>query len=148
MLSIIMDNEPDPSLHHRRKLLLVAIALTTLYTQLATIMSLPAQNPVEGKAYWTEEDTTRLVQYLWEHRSECGDGGNFKNATLNAAAEHLEPHTTVGARKTAKHLRSKWQTVGTANNSSLVVAYTSIAAQSHLSSYCHLQRHHVWDPLG
>jgi len=148
MLSIIMDNEPDPFLHQRRKLLLVAIALTTLYTQLATIMSLPAQNPVEGKAHWSDEETTRLVQYLWEHRSKCGDGGNFKNVTINAAAEHLASHPTLGAPKTAKQLKTKWQTVGTANNSSLVVTYTSIAAQNHLSSYYHIQRHHIWDPLG
>jgi hypothetical protein len=114
MLSIIMDNEPDPSLHHRRKLLLVAITLTTLYTQLATIMSLPAQTPVDVKAQWGDEETTQLVQYLWEHRSECGDGGNFKNVTLNGALEHLASHpSTVGPRKTVKQLKTKWGAVGT-----------------------------------
>jgi hypothetical protein len=148
MLSIIMNNEPDPFLHQRRKLLVVAIALTSLYTQIATIMSLPAQNPAEAKAYWTDDETTRLVQYLWEHRAECGDGGNFKNVTFNTAAEHLASHPTLGAPKTAKQLKTKWQAVGTTNDASLVVAYTSIAAQDHLSSYYHIQRHYIWYPLG
>jgi len=56
-----MNNEPDLFLHQQQKFLVVAIALTSLYTQIATIMSLPAQNPAEAKVYWTDNETTRLV---------------------------------------------------------------------------------------
>ena len=53
--SIIMENKPDPTLYQHRKLLLVVIALTALYTQLAIIMSLPARPPRKRKAHWSRD---------------------------------------------------------------------------------------------
>ena len=106
------------------------------------------------KTLWKERHIgLRRIQHGWSSIFGNIDRSAVTEATSRMwhsrlQQKHLEPHTTMGAHKTAKHLRSKWQTVGTANNSSLVVAYTSIAAQSHLSSYYHLQRHHIWDPLG
>jgi hypothetical protein len=73
--SIIMENDPDPTLYQHRKLLLVAIALTALYTQLAIVMSLPAKPPRKREAQWSDQEMTQLIQYLHEHRSEGGDGG-------------------------------------------------------------------------
>ena len=114
--SIIMENDPDPTLYQRRKLLLVEIALTALYTQLAIVMSLPAKPPRKRKAQWSDQETTQLIQYLHQHRSEGGDGGAFKGPTLNAAALHLASLRTPDASgdpKTAKQVKNKWDGVGT-----------------------------------
>jgi hypothetical protein len=119
-----MENEPDPTLYQRQKLVLVAIALTALYTQLAVIMSLPANTPKERKAHWDDQETIQLIQYLHEHRSEGGDGGGFKSPTLNAAARHLASLRTPGASgdpKTAKQVKTKWDGVSTPNNSGLLL---------------------------
>ena len=51
--SIIMENDADPTLYQHRKLLLVVIAMTALYTQLAIIMSLPAKPPRERNVHWS-----------------------------------------------------------------------------------------------
>ena len=79
-------------------------------------MSLPANPPKERKAHWSDQEMTQLIQYLHEHRSEGGDGGNFKNLTLNAAAWHLASLCTPDASgdpKTAKQVKNKLDGVGT-----------------------------------
>ena len=111
-----MEKDPDPTLYQRRKLLLVAIALTALYTQLAIVMSLPAKPPRERKVHWSDQEMTHLIQYLHEHRSEGGDGGAFKIPKLNAAVQHFASlHTpdASGDPKTAKQVKNKWDGVGT-----------------------------------
>jgi hypothetical protein len=108
-----MDPEPDleePNLffYQRRKLLTAAIALTVLCTQIATIMALPID---KERAMWNETETKEFLQYLLDHQAEGGDGGNFKAATLNAAARHIASHRTSGPVKVGKHARTKWDGV-------------------------------------
>ena len=117
---IIMENKPDPTLYQHQKLLLVVIALTALYTQLAIVMSLPAKPPRERKAHLSDQEMIQLIQFLHKHKSEGGDRSSFKSPTLNAAARHLASLHTADASgdpKTAKQVKNKWDSVGTLNNS-------------------------------
>ena len=113
-------------------------------------MSLPANSTEEVRLKWSEDETTQLVEYLWEHRSEGGDGGNFKNPTINAAVQHLislRAPGALGSPRNAKQVKTKWQGVS-ATDLALVIAHISIVAQNHLSSYHFVQRYHIRDPLG
>jgi hypothetical protein len=110
--SSMEEPEPDPFFYHQRKVLITAIALTALCTQLTTIMALPSASvEKEPKAKWNDTETTELVQYLWEHRAQGGDGGTFKPATFKAAAEHIAPYHTLGPVKTTKSVQIKWNGV-------------------------------------
>ena len=59
-------------------------------------------------AHWTLSDEKLLVNFLHEHRSASGDGGNFKMASFQAAAAILEAARTTGGPKTAKTCQNKW----------------------------------------
>jgi hypothetical protein len=60
-----------------------------------------------GKAIWTDIETAELVNFLYENRSE-GEGGNFKQATYNTAAQHISQHLSQGPAKTAQMCKTKW----------------------------------------
>ena len=119
------DQEPDPASHHQRSVLISALALTAICTQLTTIMSVQhaTSGSVEEKAKvarWNDTEITKLVEYLWEHRAEGGDGGTFKPPTFNAAARHIAEYRTSGAVKTAKHLKTKWSSVSCSCSDSFI----------------------------
>ncbi|KAF8877642.1 hypothetical protein BD779DRAFT_1389539, partial [Infundibulicybe gibba] len=59
-------------------------------------------------AHWTQDDETRLIAYLLEHKSEAGDGFSFKNTTWNGASTELNKHITKGGFKTAMSCKNKW----------------------------------------
>ncbi|KAF8060959.1 hypothetical protein FPV67DRAFT_1631942 [Lyophyllum atratum] len=63
------------------------------------------------KAAWTHADTTHFLEYLIEHKSEAGDGGNFKVATWRACAAHLNETLTKGAQKTYLSCKGKYRTL-------------------------------------
>ena len=52
-----------------------------------------------------------MMEYLWDHTSQGGDGGNFKDSTYQAAATHIAPHHKSGLAKTAKHVKGKYKMV-------------------------------------
>jgi hypothetical protein len=101
-LSVIMDAR------QLRRRWAGALAITTLCVQFTTFIM--AQPPKE-KANWNEQEVTALINYLYEHRAEAGDGGSFKNTTFNAAAAHIGPFLTQGPPKTAKRCKTKWMAV-------------------------------------
>jgi hypothetical protein len=51
---------------------------------------------------WSEQEVTEPVNYLYEHRSEAGDGENFKAGTFKTATNHITPYLLQGPPKTAK----------------------------------------------
>ncbi|KAG6836266.1 hypothetical protein H0H93_009626 [Arthromyces matolae] len=53
------------------------------------------------QASWTDADEENLMAYLVEHKSEGGDGGNFKKPTWVKAAAHANQTITKGAAKTS-----------------------------------------------
>ena len=82
--------------------------MTVLCTQRTTIMALPTD---KERAMWNETETKEFLQYLLDHRSEGGDGGNFQTATLNATMRHIASHQMTGPVKVEKHGRMKWDGV-------------------------------------
>ena len=88
---------------------------------------------------------TQLVEYLWEHRSEGGDRGAFKNPIINAAVQHLISLHAPGALRSprnAKQVKTKWQGVSV-TDLALVITHICIVAQNHLLSYHYIQRYHI-----
>jgi hypothetical protein len=81
------------------------------------IMSQDMQS-VSLKARWTNPEVNALVDFLVEHHSEGGDGGNFKNVTFQAVVAHLRPLLEGGKPKDVKSIKYKWAQV------SLLVCYT------------------------
>ncbi|CAA7262417.1 unnamed protein product [Cyclocybe aegerita] len=45
-----------------------------------------AQNQHDAPAYWTKEDETRLLNFLFDHLASGGDGANFKKTTFQLAS--------------------------------------------------------------
>lgn len=93
----------------RQHLLNFAITSASLGAHFVSLLvAKMSQAQDEGKANWNDAETLALVNYLWEHRAEAGDGGTFKDATFNAAAAHIAREWTTGAVKTAKRCKTKW----------------------------------------
>ena len=74
-------------------------------------MSLPGRTNDKEKAQWNGTEINALINYLYVHRSEVGDGGNFKIVTFNATAIYIGPHLTQGPTKTGKMCKTKWLSV-------------------------------------
>ncbi|KIM72681.1 hypothetical protein PILCRDRAFT_15911 [Piloderma croceum F 1598] len=56
----------------------------------------------QEKANWNDPETAAFIEYLWEHRSEGGNGGTFKDVTMRAAAEHIADKHDLGPIKLLK----------------------------------------------
>ena len=63
------------------------------------------------KAVWSREETTALVDYLYEHRLQADTRGNFRSETFAAAAEAISPLLEDGPEKTEKMCQTKWTRV-------------------------------------
>ena len=93
-----------------------AAAVVALCAQYATLVALEEEQEEEQKALnlkavWSREETTALIDYLYEHRSQVGSGGNFKAATFDAAAEAISPLLKDGPTKTGRMCKTKWSSV-------------------------------------
>jgi hypothetical protein len=104
-----MDPKYLPQLARKRRVWATALTLTTICAQVAT--ALMATAPPSDKAQWNEDETSALVDFLLEHKSEIGDAGMYKMGTFNAAAGNIAAHHTLGPRKTGKMCKTKWRTV-------------------------------------
>lgn len=79
----------------------------------------PAEAPTTSSGCWTEGDTSQLIKFLTAHRSEAGDGMNFKVSVFQAAAAHfLEPPEGVlkegwvpGPARDSRACKNKWAAV-------------------------------------
>jgi hypothetical protein len=68
------------------------------------------------RARWTTEDETELLNFLIEHKSEAGDGLNFKKPTWTAAATHVNEIASSrgnsrGALKSSESCKAKYRAV-------------------------------------
>jgi len=59
-------------------------------------------------AQWSLADEDALLDYLWDHRAEAGEGMSFKGPTLTAAATKVQVTTMRGGPKTAASCKNKW----------------------------------------
>jgi hypothetical protein len=106
------DMEGYRSLFQRRKLINSGASLTALGAQFVTSF-LMATSLHQEKASWNENETQALVDFLWEHRAESGDGGTFKDVVFNAIAGNITHLLTSGPVKTAKQCKTKYNSVST-----------------------------------
>ena len=62
-----------------------------------------------NSAFWSNEDKRILVEYLFDHRSAIGEGGNWTKTTLSGAAAHLTSVVTPekGGPKTLSAVRTQ-----------------------------------------
>ncbi|KIK23355.1 hypothetical protein PISMIDRAFT_100578 [Pisolithus microcarpus 441] len=60
------------------------------------------------KAQWCDEEVKPLVKFLYDHRAEVGDNGNFKSSTYHAATKHIAPLLKDGPPKTSAAVKNKW----------------------------------------
>ena len=98
----------------RRKVVLAACLVALAAVQATALVALEDQEAQEAqaaKAVWSAEETTALIDYLYEHRPQAGKGGTFKTATFTAAAEAISPLLKYGPEKTGKICRRKWSSV-------------------------------------
>jgi hypothetical protein len=102
-------DKTSPQFRHRQHLVNTALSLAVVYTQF--IVLLMATSAQQEKANWNDAETAGLVEYLWEHRSEGGDGGTFKDVTMRAAAEYIADKHTIGPIKLLKHCKTKYSSV-------------------------------------
>ena len=94
---------------HRRRQWAGAITIVTLCVQYSVLlMAIPED---KEKAHWNELEVSALVDYFYQHRSEVGEGGNFRAKTYNGAAEHIASHLSQGPKKTARTCKMKWVSV-------------------------------------
>jgi hypothetical protein len=66
-----------------------------------------SQSQKKEKALWSTKEITALVDYLYEHCFEVGDGGNFKSTSFNSAAEAIVPYWELGLGKSGAQCRMK-----------------------------------------
>ena len=89
------------------QLLNSTITLTALGTHFVSLFII-SMSQEDGKVNWNDSETLRLVDFLWEHWVEAGDGGTFKEVAFNAVAEEIAKHWTIGPSKTTKCCKTKW----------------------------------------
>jgi hypothetical protein len=70
-----------------------------------------SQSQKKEKASWSTKEVSALVDYLYEHRFEAGDGGNFKNTSFNNAAVAIVPYWESGLAKSGAQCKIKWMSV-------------------------------------
>lgn len=81
-------------------------------------------------ATWTHAEVVALVDFLHEHRSEAGDGGNFKKPTFQRLVQHLVAFCNNGHAKDVKSCQNKWSSVRYPLFSSYVFAEYSLASKN------------------
>lgn len=106
-------------------------------------------------AVWSEAEQKTIVDFLHTKRSEGGDQGTFKKATMNALVEHLRvTHPTLTA-KDYSQVEGKWKSVSSCsfNNSHdqerSLTRSMFVQIKGHLvqvNSYKELSGRH-WDPV-
>ncbi|KXN92876.1 hypothetical protein AN958_07130 [Leucoagaricus sp. SymC.cos] len=57
---------------------------------------------------WSSAEETALVDFLVDHKSAAGDGGNFKLATFQQAIAVVAAQGRSGKPKNVKSLQNKW----------------------------------------
>lgn len=91
--------------HQRRRQWAGAITIVALYNQYTIFLMALSED--KEKAPWDELEVSALIDYFYQHRSQVGEGGNFRAETYDAAAEHIALHLSQGPKKTGKTCKTK-----------------------------------------
>ena len=65
----------------------------------------------QEKVQWNDKETMAFLAYLYDHKSEIGDSGNFKAKTYNAVTVHIRDLLTQGPVNDGRMCKTKWTTV-------------------------------------
>jgi hypothetical protein len=95
-------------LQQRQQCTAGVLAITAIYTYYSLLLMAQARD--KEKAYWTDLETSELIDYLHKHRSDFA-GGNPNPEIYNAAADHIATHLSQGPKKTGKMCKTKWVSV-------------------------------------
>lgn len=114
-LFLIIDDMDDMEEHrpffHKRNLLNSAASLTALSAQF--VISLLMASSHQDKAFWNDKETLAFVEYLCENVDKRAEGMTFRETVFNGAPDHIAHLLTSGPAKTAKHCKTKFNTVST-----------------------------------
>jgi hypothetical protein len=69
------------------------------------------QSSTGKRTQWTTDDEAALVACLLKHKSEAGDGLNFKSSTWSQVAKEMDGRKTKGGEKTVDSCKTKWNRV-------------------------------------
>jgi hypothetical protein len=67
----------------------------------------PAATVNNKHGQWTTGEERELIDFLSDHKSEAGDGSNFKSTTWTQAAAHMSA-LHVNVRYSASQCSGKW----------------------------------------
>ncbi|KAF8836981.1 hypothetical protein BDN67DRAFT_878893, partial [Paxillus ammoniavirescens] len=65
---------------------------------------------------WNQSEVTALIDYLYVHRAQCADSGNFRMATYNMAVITISKDHKDGPKKTGIMCKNKWAAISTIIN--------------------------------
>ena len=130
------DMEGHRFLFKQRQLLASTVSLTALGAQFVTSLFMASSQ--QEMASWNDEETQALVDYLWEHRAESGDGGTFKDTVFNAILARIAHLLSSGPVKTAKQCKMKYNGVSKISVVVSLIKLISFTAQNHI-----LNNHHI-----
>ena len=107
-----IDNKSSARFHQQTLLVLAsAVSLSSFF-----LFNMPEQ-PCEN-VIWDEKETDCMMEYLCDHTSEAGDGGNFKETAYWGAA----PYCKSSPIKVSKHVKNKYKTISFINiNCSILI---------------------------
>jgi hypothetical protein len=106
------DMEAYHSLFEQRRRIVSAVALTALGAQFVISLLMATTTSLhQEKASWNDAETQALVNYLWEHRAECGDGGSFKDTVYTPIPEQIAHLRSSGPAKNARQCKTKYNGV-------------------------------------
>lgn len=123
-------------IHNKRRRLNSPICIQR-YVYMATRSKQSAEdsNPDNTKvprAVWTPEDETSFITCLLKHKSEAGDGGNFKGSTWSLVAKEMNGLKTKGGEKTSETCKNKWARVCNINSAFLFFLVNNIIFRSRI----------------
>ena len=70
-------------------------------------LSSSLSEPVCESAVWNQQEIDHMMNYLQDHASEVGNGGNFKDSVCQATATYIAPYHKSGPVMSAKHVKNK-----------------------------------------
>ena len=101
--------EPTSHWQRRHKIIYTVILLII---SAAHILGMSETSTKRKNAKWNDNEVLRMVEFLSQHASMAGDGGNFPASKYNEAASHLAQYRDSGSDiKTGDQVETKYKSV-------------------------------------
>ena len=115
--------------HQRRRHKIIHSAIITTIAA-AYLLNMSETSTKRKNAKWDEEvEVFQLMEFLAQHASVAGDGGNFPASLYNEAASHIAQYQGSGGNaKTGDQVETKYKLVCLFNRNNC--GYTNISSSS------------------